>query len=94
MKIASKENSVETITTTIGRDSFTNDIKTYFLNPLSSGVMGFAAFFSLIFFTKLFSYLFGINDTFGFGINDIILSLTGFVFAAGAKYLEFFGKED
>lgn len=94
MKISTKESSAETINTTIGRDNLSNEFKTYFINPLTSGIMGFAVFFSLIFFTKLFSYLFGISDIIGFGINDLILSLTGFVFAAGAKFLEFFGKED
>ena len=85
--------STEIYTTSIGRNSFFNDFKTYFLNPLSAGLAGFAAFFSLILLTKLFSYIFGMNETFGLNLNDVIYSLTGFVFGAGAKFLEFFGKE-
>lgn len=69
------------------------NIKTYLINPLSMGLAGFTAFFSLIVFTNLFSYLFGMSDSFSLEVNDVILSLTGFVFAAGAKFLNFL-KED
>ena len=93
MKIGSNNQSTEVYTSTIGRGNFYQDFKTYFLNPLSAGLVGFAVFFSLILLTKLFSYFLGINDTFGLNLNDVIYSLTGFVFAAGAKFLEFFGKE-
>ena len=73
---------------------FMQNLKTYLLNPLSTGLAGFAAFFSLILFTKLLSYFIGINDDFNLGLNDVIYSFTGFIFAAGAKFLEFFGKEE
>ena len=78
----------------VDKNSFMEDIKTYLLNPLYAGLVGFAVFFSLIFFTKFFSYIFGINEEFSFGISDVIYSLTGFLFVTGAKFLEFFGKEE
>ncbi|MBK7104720.1 MAG: hypothetical protein IPH62_05500 [Ignavibacteriae bacterium] len=84
----------EVYTETIGTNNSVQNIKTYLINPLSMGLAGFTAFFSLIVFTNLFSYLFGMSDSFSLEVNDVILSLTGFVFAAGAKFLEFFSKED
>ncbi len=44
--------------------------------------------------TKLFSYLLGINQEFDLGLNEVIYSLVGFIFGAGAKFFEFFGKEE
>ena len=78
----------------LDKGSFIEDLKTYLLNPLYSGLVGFAIFFSLIFFTKFFSYIFGINEGFSFGISDVIYYLVGFLFVTGAKFLEFFGKEE
>jgi hypothetical protein len=78
----------------IGSETFMENVKIYLLNPLSTGLAGFAAFFSLIFLTKLFGYIIGTNDIFNVNIQDVIYSLTGFVCAAGAKFFEFFGKED
>ena len=79
---------------TIGSNKFVANLKTYLLNPISNGLAGFAAFFTLILLTKIFGYLLGTYDTFNLEINDVIYSLTGFVFGAGAKFFEFFGKED
>jgi hypothetical protein len=78
----------------IGSETFMENVKIYLLNPLSTGLAGFAAFFSLIFLTKLFGYTIGTNEIFNVNIQDVIYSLTGFVCAAGAKFFEFFGKED
>ncbi len=78
----------------IGSENLMQNVKIYLLNPLSTGLAGFAAFFTLIFLTKLFSYFIGTNDVFDVNIQDVIYSLTGFVCAAGAKFFEFFGKED
>ena len=78
----------------IGTETFMENVKIYLLNPLSTGLAGFAAFFSLIFLTKLFGYIIGTNEIFNVNIQDVIYSLTGFVCAAGAKFFEFFGKED
>ncbi len=94
MDSTTQNQSNEIYTESIGENNLSKNIKVYLLNPLSMGLVGFAAFFGLIIFTNLFSYIFGMNDTFSLEINDVILSLTGFVFAAGAKFLEFFSKEE
>lgn len=78
----------------IVRESFKSNLKTYLLHPIYIGIMGFAAFFSLILLTKLFGYFLGTNNEFNLQLNDVIYSLTGFVFAAGIKFFEFFGKEE
>ncbi len=70
-----------------------NNVKVYLLDPLKFGVMGFAAFFSLILITTVFGYLFGFQESFSIGLNDVIYSLTGFVFAAGSKFMGFFSNE-
>ena len=70
------------------------NIKTYLLNPISAGLMGFAAFFSLILLTKFFGSILGTNNGFILQLSDVIYALTGFLFGAGAKFVEFFGKED
>ena len=68
-------------------------IKTYFINPFSSAVAGFASFFILIFFTKLFSYVVGIDDSFTLGIEDVLYSAIGFVLVLSYKVMEFFKTE-
>ena len=70
-----------------------NNTKTYLLDPLRNGVMGFAAFFSLILITTFAGYLFGFQESFNISLNDVIYSLTGFVFAAGSKFMGFFSNE-
>lgn len=70
------------------------NVKTYLLNPLSAGLMGFVAFFSLIIITKFFGSILGTNNGFILQLSDVIYALTGFLFGAGAKFVEFFGKED
>jgi hypothetical protein len=75
-------------------ETFRENLKTYLLNPLSAGLVGFAVFFSLIMITKLFGYIIGTNETFNLALSDVIYSLTGFLFVTGAKFFEFFGKED
>jgi hypothetical protein len=80
--------------TIVDKSSLKEDVQTYLLSPLYAGLVGFAVFFSLIFFTKFFGYIFGIHDGFSFGISDVIYSLVGFLFVTGAKFLEFFSKEE
>ncbi len=67
--------------------------KTYFLNPLSSAVAGFASFFVLIFITKLFGYIVGIDDSFTLGIEDVIYSAVGFILVLSYKVLELLKTE-
>jgi len=94
MESTTQNQTTQLYTITAESTEFMQNVKTYLLNPLSTGLVGFTAFFSLILFTKLFSYFLGINEDFSLGLNDVIYSFTGFIFAAGAKFLEFFGKED
>jgi hypothetical protein len=54
---------------------------------------GFAAFFVLLLLTKTLGYLFGIQPEFDFSFTDVVFSLTGFVLAAGAKFMAFFSNE-
>ncbi|MEE9431544.1 MAG: hypothetical protein V3V16_10915 [Melioribacteraceae bacterium] len=70
-----------------------NEVKIYLLDPLKVGVMGFAAFFSIILITTAFGYLVGFQESFNIGLNDVIFSLTGFVLAAGSKFMSFFSNE-
>ena len=94
MKSTTQERATHIYTDSIKSETFIQNLKTYLLNPLSAGLAGFAAFFSLILLTKLFGYFIGTNDTFSLEVSDVIYSLTGFVFAAGVKFFEFFGKEE
>ena len=78
----------------IGTENLKENIKTYLITPLSAGLAGFAALFSLMIMTKLFSFVLGTNPVFHLGLSDVIYSLVGFLFGAGAKFFEFFGKEE
>lgn len=71
----------------------TNNTKTYLLDPLKNGVVGFAVFFSMILLTTVAGYVLGFQESFNIGLDDVIYSLTGFVFAAGAKFMSFFSNE-
>lgn len=93
MKSTTQNQTDQFYTESIGTETFVQNLKTYLLNPLSSGIAGFAAFFSLIILTQLFTYLLGINESFNVDYNDVIYSCTGFVCAAGARFLEFFSHE-
>ncbi|MCW8850417.1 MAG: hypothetical protein OQJ81_10605 [Melioribacteraceae bacterium] len=93
METTQDTTTTQSYTEVIGNETLKANIKTYLLNPLSAGLAGFAALFSLMLMTKLFSYILGINPVFNLGLNDVIYSLVGFIFGAGAKFFEFFGKE-
>lgn len=70
-----------------------NNTKTYLLDPLKNGVVGFAVFFSIILITTFSGYILGFHESFNIGLDDVIYSLTGFVFAAGSKFMSFFSNE-
>ncbi len=88
-----KDHSNPIIEQSIGREPLKENIKTYLLDPLSNGLTGFAAFFTLILLTKTFGYFLGSYESFNLSLNDVIYALTGFVLGAGSKFFEFFGKE-
>ncbi len=68
-------------------------LKTYVINPLSSAVAGFASFFILILFSKLFSYVVGFNPSFSLGIEDVLYSAIGFGLVLIYKTMELFKTE-
>ena len=94
MESTTQNQTDQIFTESIGRETLRENIKIYLLNPLSAGLAGFAALFSLMMMTKLFSFVLGINPEFNLGLNDVIYSLVGFLFGTGAKFFEFFGKEE
>ncbi len=75
-------------------NNFNNNLKTFLLNPLKRGFYGFAAFFSLLLLTKLFGFILGIQPEFSLSFSDVVFSMTGFVLAAGVKFMEFFSTEE
>lgn len=80
-------------TTQLNNSGINNNFKTFLLNPIKSGLVGFFAFFSLIIFTKTVGYLLGFQPELDLSFADVIFSLTGFVLAAGAKFMAFFSNE-
>lgn len=75
-------------------EEFKINFKEIIVTPLSNGLMGFAAIFSLLIIAKLFGYVIGTNESFSVLFMDVIYSLIGFILGAGAKFLEFFGTEE
>jgi hypothetical protein len=68
--------------------------KQYLLNPLKSGLFGFAIFFTILLAVKLFSYTIGTYSFFAIEITDIELSSIGFVLLFLIKELENFKEDD
>ena len=71
-----------------------NKLKTLLLEPLKSGLFGFAIFFTILLSVKLFSYLIGTYNTFVVEITDIELSSIGFVLLFLIRELENFKEDD
>lgn len=94
MESTTRDQSTHIYKESIVSDSFKQNLKTYLLNPLSAGLVGFAILFSLILITKIIGFVIGTNETFNLSVNDVIYSLVGFLFVTGSKFLEFFGKEE
>ena len=94
METTTQEQTNQIFSGTVGSETLKENVKTYLINPISAGLVGFSVFFSLILITKLFGYILGSYDSFSLGVSDVIYSLTGFLFVTGAKFFEFFGKED
>ncbi len=94
-----KKETMENLTTKPTQHTITTEtiapkgLKTYVLNPISSAVAGFASFFILIFFTKLFSYIVGIDNSFTLGIEDVLYSSIGFILVLTYKVMELFKTE-
>lgn len=63
-------------------------LKLYFILPVKSGLAGFAAFFSILVATKFLGYLLGTQPTFDIILDDVFLSLIGFVLIFLIRILE------
>ncbi len=59
----------------------------YFLQPLSSGLFGFALFFTILIITKLLASFLN-SGPFFIDFDDVILSLIGFILMFLIKLLE------
>ena len=69
-------------------------IVNYIINPIKSGIFGFSAFFSILLITKLFSYWIGTYDEFAIDLDDVLLSVIGFILVFLIKFLENFKQEE
>jgi len=56
--------------------------------PLRAGLFGFSLFFTTIFISKYVGYLVKNTQIFKIDINDVILSLLGFILLGLIKFLE------
>jgi hypothetical protein len=63
-------------------------VNRFIISPLKAGFSGFAIFFTVLIFTKLVAYGFGIYPSFEMDINDVWLSLIGFLLLFLIRLLE------
>ena len=94
METTTRNNKSEIIQITNDNETFKDGLRTYLLNPLSAGLVGFSALFSIILATKFIGYLLGSYEVFSLGVNDVVYSLIGFLLVTGERFLKFFVKED
>ncbi len=73
-------------------DNTKKQLNAFVFAPFSSGLFGFALFFTILLFTKLIAFWIGSMPKFDIDINDVILSGIGFVLMAVIKILENFQK--
>lgn len=74
--------------------SFIGIVKQFVFNPVKSGLIGFTAFFSILLLTKFFSYLIGTYDEFAVDIDDVFLSIIGFILVFLIRFLENFKQAE
>ena len=51
----------------------------FFFKPFVSGLYGFAAFFTMLIFTKAITYLIGFTEQYIVNSEDLLFSILGFV---------------
>ncbi len=68
-------------------------IKNYFLLPVRSGLFGFSSFFVVLIISKYLGYLIGSMGVFKVDLEDVTLSLLGFVLVFLIRFLENFKEE-
>ncbi len=69
-----------------------NTFKNFFVLPFSNGVFGFALFFTILLLTKFIAFGIGSIPKFIIDMDDVVLSLIGFVLMGLIKLLENFQK--
>ena len=62
----------------------------YIFVPIKFGLIGFSLAFTLLISVKTFSYLLKYNPVFSVGINDVSLSLFGFLIVFMVRFLQNF----
>ena len=62
----------------------------YIFYPIRAGLFGFTLFFTTIFISKYIGYIVKNADMFYVDLNDVVLSLLGFVLLWLIKFLENF----
>ena len=65
-----------------------NFISQFIIAPLKSGLAGFAAFFSILVFTKAVGYMLGTQSSFEIVLDDVFLSAIGFILVFLIRLLE------
>ncbi len=65
-----------------------NFFNKFIVEPLGSGLFGFAVFFSVLIITKFVAFAFGVQQAFFIDFNDVLLSLIGFILLVAIKLLE------
>lgn len=60
------------------KSQFFSSLKKYLIFPIKAGFYGFSLVFFIIFFLKLLSFLFGVNEAFNLDLMDVMLSSVGF----------------
>lgn len=63
-------------------------LKDFIIYPSYAGLFGFAAFFTVLVLSKIIGYYIGVTHFFDVQIDDVVLSLVGFVLVFLIRILE------
>ncbi len=63
-------------------------LKNFVIYPSYAGLFGFAAFFTVLVLSKIIGYYIGVTHFFDVQIDDVVLSLVGFVLVFLIRFLE------
>lgn len=70
-----------------------NTLLRFFLIPFRSGLLGFSTFFSILLVTKLLGFLLGTREVFNIDMEDLLLSMVGFILVFLIRLLENFKEK-
>ncbi len=74
------------------KENSISHFKTFFIEPVSNGLFGFALFFTILLLTKGLASILGIQKVFTIDFDDVILSSIGFILLFLIKLLENVGR--